>query len=268
MKHLTTLLLASAALSSPAFAADFYADAPAVQPMAEAAVSDWTGFNVGIFGGAAFNPSDPGVLQIDQDLDGNFDEPLVAPLLAAFGVAFSGSRDSGITGGIAAGYDLQIDQFVVGGIVDIAYVDYADSQSGFSTTPVNYTERREVGALATARVRAGYLITNDVLAYVHGGLAAADVDNSFTSPGNPNGVTTGGDDIQFGYQVGVGIETRVADNITIGAEYAYTNLGDNDFNNRYANGPFDDVSPAGSDLRGSDRIFDFHTVKGTVKFHF
>jgi hypothetical protein len=28
------------------------------------------------------------------------------------------------------------------------------------------------------------------------------------------------------------------------------------------------VKPLGTDVRGSDRTFDFHSIKGTLKFHF
>lgn len=261
MKTIAAALTVTALLAAPAMAQD-------MSPMYGSGTADWTGGYVGIFGGAAFNPATPGVLQIDQNLDGNFNQPLNADLGGRFGNAFFGSIESGFTGGIAAGYDMQMDQFVVGGIIDLAYVDYADRQVGVSNTPATYTELREVGALATIRARAGYLVTDDVLVYVHGGLAIADVNNSFTSPGNANGVTTGGDGVQAGFQVGAGVETKVTDSVTLGVEYAYTNLGSSNFSTRYANGPFGVVNPAGSDLRGSDRELDFHTVKATLKYRF
>lgn len=264
MIRIAAVLLATTALAAPAMAADFGMVQTMGSPMETAPTTDWTGFYISVFGGAAFNPATPGVLQIDQDLDGDFNEPLVGPLAAAFGVAFSGSRDAGAFGGIGAGYDMQMDQFVVGGIVDIAYVDYSDIQQGFSTTPVAYTETRTVGVLGTLRLKAGYLVTDDVLAYVHGGVAVGEVKNSFTSPGNPNGVQSGGQGAQVGFQIGAGVETRVASNLTLGLEYAYTNLGTNNFNNRFANGPF----APGADLRGSDREFDFHQVKATLKYKF
>lgn len=257
-----TALTAAALMAAPAFSQD-------LSPIYSApASSGWTGAYVGIFGGAAFNPATPGVLQIDQNLDGNFNQPLNADLGGRFGNAFFGAIEGGFTGGIAAGYDMQMDQFVVGGIVDIAYADYADRQVAVSNTPATYTELREVGVLGTIRGRAGYLVTDNMLAYVHGGLAVGDVRNSFTSPGNPNGVTTGGQGVQAGFQIGAGLETKVTDTITFGVEYAYTNLGTNNFNTRFANGPFGVVNPAGSDLRGSDRELDFHTVKATLKYRF
>ena len=268
MIRLAAALLATSALAAPAFAADFGMAAPmGATYSAPATSADWTGFYVSVFGGATFNPATPGVLQLDQDLDGNFSEPLVAPLAAAFGTNFIGSHDGGFTGGIAAGYDMQIDQFVVGGVIDIAFVDYADRQSGFSSTPASYTELRELNALGTVRARAGYLVTDNLLAYVHGGLAAGDARYTFVST-NPNRTSTGGSDMAVGYQIGGGLETMITENIGLGVEYAYTNLGESDFNTRFTNAPFVVANPAGTDARGSDRVFDFHTVKATLSYKF
>jgi len=266
MIRLTALFLASAALTFSATAADLYAMSPAAMPVYDTP-SSWTGFYAGVFGGAAFNPSDAGVIEIDQDLDGNFSEPLVAPLLGAFGSNFIGSNDAGFTGGIEAGYDYQMDSFVFGGVVDIAAVDYQSRQSAFSSTPASYTQQTDIEYLATVRARAGYLVTDYVLAYVHGGLAIGGVDTSFSST-NPNGRSRGGDDTMVGFQVGAGVETKVTSNVSIGLEYAYTNLGDTDFTTRFNNGPFAAVNPAGADLRGSDQTVDFHTVKASLKYRF
>lgn len=267
MKRLATTLIAATALATPAFAADLYVGAPDPIVVAHQASANWTGFYVGAFGGATFNVGTPGVLQLDQNLNGDFSEPLLPPLAAAFGSNFLGSNDGGVTAGIAAGYDMQMDRVVVGGVIDIAYVDYADRQSGFSSTPASYTELRELNYLGTIRARAGYLLTDDLLAYVHGGLAVGDARYTFVST-NPNFTSSGGNDWAVGYQVGAGLETRVTENVSLGVEYAYTNLGTSDFNTRFTNAPFVAVNPAGTDVRGSDRIFDFHTVKATLKYHF
>jgi outer membrane immunogenic protein len=267
MKKLVAVLAASAVLTPAAFAADFLMPvepAPYVAPMT---VSDWTGFYVGVFGGAAFNPATPGVIEIDEDLDGDFDEALAGPLLGAFGPNFNGANDAGALAGIEVGYDWQMDKFVVGGIIDIAYADYDDRQQAFSATPASYSADRDLDMLATVRVRGGYLVTDDLLAYVHGGLAVGDVGYSFNST-NPNGVSRGGADMDVGYQVGAGLEARVTENVSVGIEYAYTNLGGDDFTTRFDNGPFAAVNPEGADLRGTDDIFDFHTVKASVKYRF
>jgi outer membrane immunogenic protein len=266
MKCLAVALIATTACAAPALAADFAVN-PMMPVVDDIYVNDWTGFYIGVFGGGAFNPSTPGVLQLDQDRDGNFSEPLVPPLSVAFGSNFIGSHDGGFTGGLAVGYDHQMGDFVIGGVIDIAYVDYEDRQSGFSSTPASYTELRELNYLATFRGRAGYLVTDSVLAYVHGGLAVGDAEYSFVST-NPNSTSSGGNDMDAGFQVGAGIETMITENVAFGVEYAYTNLGDSDFNTTFTNAPFVVVNPTGTDVRGSDRIFDFHTVKATLSYKF
>lgn len=262
MTRLTIAFLAATALVAPAAAAD-----PIMEmPMAVAPVANWTGFYAGVFGGATFNPATPGVIEIDQNLDGIYTQPLVAPLLAAFGSNFIGSRQGGYTGGFELGYDWQVDNFVIGVVGDIASVRYSDVQSAFSSTPATYTETTTLNWMGTARARAGFLFADTVLAYVHGGLAVGDVTTSFFST-NPNGVSRGKAN-QVGYQVGIGLEGMVTENVSLGIEYDYTNFGGRDFVTRFNNLPFVAVNPLGTDLRGQDQIFDFHTVKGSVKYRF
>ena len=269
LNRLSYLALATALLAGPATAADFMtptADAVVVDTAFED-TGDWTGFSIGVSAGGAFNPQSPGVLEFDQDLDGDFSEPYAPPLSTAFGSNFAGSSEGGFTGGVSVGYDFQAGDFVFGGIVDVSHVDYTDTQSGFSSTPATYTEIRELNFLATARVRAGFLVTPELLAYVHGGIAGGDVSYSFFGNAGPTTATSRGDSNSVGFQVGGGLETMVAENISLGVEYAYTNLGSSDFTTRLT-GPAAFNGAVGVDARGSDRDFDFHTVKGTLKYHF
>ncbi len=265
---LAALLLAG--VSAPAMAADLgmVMPAPSILPVVADAPTNWTGFSIGIYGGANFNPASPGVLQFDQDLDGDFSEPLIAPLLAAFGSNFSGSRESGLTAGASLGYDVQQGNFVFGGIVDIGLSNYSDSQSAFSSTPAFYTETRDLDFLATARVRAGFLPTENLLAYVHGGVAGGQVKYSYLSNTPATFSSSGGSNFSIGYQVGAGLEMMVSEGLSVGLEYGYTNLGESNFNTRLSSGPFVVANPTGTDSRGSDRVMDFHTLKATVKYRF
>ncbi|MDB5506748.1 MAG: porin family protein [Devosia sp.] len=107
-----------------------------------------------------------------------------------------------------------------------------------------------------------------LLAYVHGGITGGQVSYSFDSNTPATFASTGGTDFAVGYQVGAGLETKVSENISLGFEYGYTNLGEGDFNTRLTSGLFVVANPDGTDARGSDRSMDFHTIKGTLKFHF
>ena len=77
---------------------------------------DWSGFHVGLTGGAAFNGNDPsfGFVNIDPaDLDGI---PRSAPL----------SSQGGLIGG-EIGYDIQLGGWVVGVEGDLSWTNFGDS---------------------------------------------------------------------------------------------------------------------------------------------
>ncbi|KQT66216.1 MULTISPECIES: outer membrane protein [unclassified Aureimonas] len=274
------ILFATTAFVTPAIAADVvYEEPPA--PVAVVAAPTWTGFYVGIQGGAAFNPEDPDAL----DISSTFGNDAVIPLNAlgtlgtingAFGPGRSSEFDESFAGGAHVGYDYQIDQFVLGGIIDINALDVSQSQTAFSTTPAFYTAERSLDYLATARLRAGYAVTPTALAYVTGGLAYGEVDYSFSSnSGAINAATPAQvfeDEDDFGYTVGAGMEVMVAENVSFGAEYLYTNLGGDSFT-RLNGGPFDGNGLAGVNLAGSTDFssngdFDFHTVTAKLSYRF
>jgi outer membrane immunogenic protein len=247
--------------ATPAFAADaIMGVAPDPMPM-EAPVMSWTGGYVGLQAGAGFG--DTGVWAMDTDGDGVFGDPF-----APFGDNFAGSFEEGFVGGAHAGYDWQRGNFVFGGIVDIAATDIGDRQSGFSSTPAFYDIERNLDYLATARLRAGVVVAERFLPYVTGGLAYGDVEERFVTNTPAAFTTSGGDDGRFGYTVGGGVEARVTQQVSLGFEYLYTNLGDSDFNVNLNSGPFAAVPAGSTDARGSDRDFDFHTIQMKLSYRF
>ena len=64
--------------------------------------------------------------------------------------------------------------------------------------------------------------------YATGGLAVGGVDNSVTNLLH-NGDDRSASGTQAGWVVGAGVEAAVADNITVKAEYLYTDLGSTDY---------------------------------------
>jgi outer membrane immunogenic protein len=277
------ILFATTAFVTPAIAADVvYEEPPA--PMAVMAAPTWTGFYIGIQGGAAFNPEDPDSLGLSSTFGNATSVPGLtvngvpnSSLASAFGSSFSSEFDESFIGGAHAGYDYQMGNFVLGGIIDINAVDIAQKQSAFSNTPAFYTAERSLDYLATARLRAGYTVTPTALAYVTGGLAYGEVDYSFSSnspaitAANPARVFEDEDD--FGYTVGAGMEVKVTDNVSFGAEYLYTNLGGDSFTTLNG-GPFDGNATAGVTIPGqatsfsSNDDFDFHTVTAKISYRF
>jgi len=269
-----SLLLASAAtlaFAVPALAADVVYEEPAAPIMAMPAPT-WTGLYLGIQGGGAFNPDNGDNLAVVP----NFAGAGATTIANAFGSNFSSEFDSSFVGGAHVGYDYQAGQFVIGVLADINALDVAQRANAFSNTPAVYTAERSLDYLATGRLRAGYLVTPTALAYATGGVAYGEVDYGFSS--NSPAITAAfpavvnQDEDDFGYTVGGGMEVKVTNNVSFGAEYLYTNLGDGDSSTRLNGGPFDGSSTsvvAGgfTDFKSSGD-FDFHTVTAKLSYRF
>lgn len=275
MKRILLSLAATFAASS-AMAADVIYNEPAPMPMDVVSNVSWAGFYAGIQAGYGFGST--GQVQLDPFT--------FAPLITAFtpagaaaGSSFNanGDFDDGFVGGVHIGYDWQAGNIVYGAILDISYADIGDEQRAFSRSPAEYVISRELDYLATLRGRVGYAFNDNFLGYVTGGLAYGDVDFSYRqgalSPATT--VTTSGDqDNDFGYTVGGGVEARVTQNWSVGLEYLYTNLGDNDFQANLQGGPFGGAgggagsNPGGTTLTGSDSDFDFHTINAKLTYRF
>lgn len=76
----------------------------------------------------------------------------------------------------------------------------------------------------TARARAGYLVTDDLLAYATGGLAMASIDD--TSIGNTPGETATESGMRMGFVIGAGAEYALDERWSLKAEYLYMDFGE------------------------------------------
>jgi outer membrane immunogenic protein len=134
------------------------------------------------------------------------------------GYAFGGDFDidaldsaDGFVGGAQAGYNFQFDPIVVGIEGEIAYADVSDKFADLEGT-LNWR--------GSVTPRLGFAIDR-FMPYLKGGLAFGDVEVKDA---------TGKDDkTQLGWTVGAGAEYAVTDNVTVRAEYNYTDLGKDDF---------------------------------------
>ena len=131
-------------------------------------MDDWTGFSVGIVGGASsIDDDDDETLVFDRNLDGTFgDTVTVVSGADAFSPGFCGGRakgpaagggcqedDDGVEAALRAGYDYQWGSFVVGAVAEISGAEAKDNVTGFSTTPASYTLKRSLLGTAAARAR-------------------------------------------------------------------------------------------------------------------
>ena len=260
---------------------------PAAPAAAQSGAESWTGPYVGGRLGYAFQRRDSKeTVLFDTNLDGNFGDTVTTGTGAdAFSPGFCGGAASTRTpaGGCGedrdgtdwaahAGFDYQLGSFVVGLVGEYGRTDIDDSVGAFSTTPAFYTLTRELRDNAALRARAGFASGN-TLVYGTGGVAWGKIRNSFATSNTANAFTNTGNEDAWGYRVGGGIEQRLGGGFSIGAQYLYTSLKDDDFRVRAggpapAGNPFLRTNPSGTDFARSGDRFNSHSAHVAVNFRF
>ncbi len=236
---LRRILLASAsamALSGAALAADLPSRAPPVIPPPPPVFS-WTGFYVGLNAGYHWGDS-------TFNFTGTDTSPLAVGgglgVAQAFGTipTTGASGAKGFIGGGQAGYNYQIDSFVLGLEVDVDGATGSSSSSallsdpadGFDIPTLTQSEQR-LDWLGTLRARIGWTPIDRLLVYGTGGLAFGRSSADF-SVVNPLGVPPLSDfasnSLSVGWTAGGGIEYALPDawsNWSVKVEYLYYDLG-------------------------------------------
>lgn len=258
---------------------------------AQSGQDPWTGFYVGgsIGANVPSDSTDRGV-EFDTQLDGSYGDTVRTGAGAdAFSPGSCGGRSTsprpttgcgddsgGDEWGARAGYDWQMGSWVFGGVLEYTSNDARDSQSTFSTTPAFYEFTRDLDEMLAIRGRVGYAFgeTQDWLGYFTAGYAQGKIDHGFRTSNTANSFTPRGDDKADGWQAGIGIERKVMENFSVGLEYLFTRLDDDDYAVRVGPGtapvtnPFRIVNPNGTDMRRTDTDFDINTVKLTAAWRF
>ena len=246
----------------------------------------WSGFYLGgQVGGASLPSGDGSFVRFDTGLDGGFGDTVFT---AAGGDAFSpgfcpgtaqgvvpaagcAREDDGLDLGGRLGYDWQSGGLVFGLVGEVSTPDLTDSLTAFSTTPASYTFTRELKALGSLGMRAGYG-GRRLLVYGTGSLAYGDVDRTFTTSNRVNTFVPTDDGGAWGWRAGGGAELRV-DRLSLGAEYVFTRLDDAARYTVRSQGPapvtnpFIRANPAGTDLQRSDDL-ELHTLRFTASYRF
>lgn len=208
-----TAFIAPAAAAEPTPATP----APAPPPSPPAAVFSWTGLYVGGQIGYAW---------------GNENTSLVDN----FGDYFNfGYNTSGVIGGAHVGYNLQLQQWVLGveGDVDGTSVNKSLStpialNAGTDPGFVNFSASQNVQG--SIRGRIGYA-WDRIMLYATGGVALTGLNggvcgNFIAIDGvTPYGGCASASTTRVGYTVGGGLEYAVTDNWSIRAEYRYSDFG-------------------------------------------
>lgn len=231
-------------------------------------------------------PNDVGEsILFDRNLDGRFGDTLTTTTGAnAFSTGFCNGRaraatsmrgcendHNSISYAGRIGYDRQYGHVVIGVVGEFGDSQIRDSVTAFSITPANYVMTRQINYSAGLRVRAGYA-ANTTLFYATGGGAFARVSNSFTTTNVVNTFTNNGNSSAFGFTLGGGVEQKVSKNISLGVEYLWTRLTDDDYRVRVSGGPatspFTLGGAGGTDFKRSSDYFRYSSLRANISYRF
>ena len=187
------------------------ADMPVKDVVGQPASSSWTGFYLGLGGGAGWY----GNTHHDEDVPG----------VISFGPVKNSGR--GPVGTVTAGYDHQFAQTWVAGAS--AHLDWSNIHGAWNDHSAggggDVTGRFQHASSWAIGERIGYLVTPSMLVYETAGYAQAKfgrVDFINGAGGNTRFIPA---QTMNGVFVGLGVEQVITENLSALAEYRYTSFG-------------------------------------------
>jgi outer membrane immunogenic protein len=172
---------------------------------------------------------------------------------------FDYSPDGVVVGG-TAGWNFQIDRFVVGVEGDLSYLDLSGSGIIPSDSSSHQTLTLDGGLYGDITARAGFLVTPDTLLYGKGGFAFYTGEAKQTSA-NP-AYSQQGTSTFTGWTAGAGIEQRLTDALSIKVEWMHTDFGDEGGSQTSISDP-----PIGHVYK-NDTSLDMDSVRVGLNWHF
>lgn len=230
--------LALLGLSSAAQAADLPNTVPAAIPAPT--YYNWSGFYIGAQVGGAV-AGDNNISQFNP------------PGLGGLAIGNRNADLSGVLGGVHAGYNVQVQNWVFGVEADF---EGSDVGSGLPTLQTGDRAGSSLNWLGSVRGRLGYAL-DQLLVYGTGGLAYGEFDNRSVNRVTGIGQTFTG--TRLGWTAGAGIEYAFQPNWTARLEYRYTELDSAGFN------PTVGTSVVGSSFRDDPS---FHAVRVGISYKF
>jgi outer membrane immunogenic protein len=200
-----TAAVALALMSGSAMAADLTYEAPVAAP---APVFTWTGFVAGVNAGYGWGDAD-----YDFNTQGWFNPNP--------GDSFSHDIDGAFLGG-HVGYNYQINNVVLGLEGALFWSDIGKSDVISPYFPDSDRFETKIDWFGTITPRIGYAFDRAQI-FAKGGLAFGKVKSTVSDM--DSGDVVSGDSTRAGWTVGAGVEYAFTDNILLGLEYNYTDLG-------------------------------------------
>lgn len=233
-------MLAALAVSAPAMAADMPLKAPAMAPV----IFSWTGFYIGGNLGYSWGRGDTDFTETTSGTRSSqvfrtagptpVGPPTVVTLANVTAGGSGRAEINGVIGGGQIGYNWQNGSMVYGIETDL------DATGERGDTTVCLTAGCPVGDifgsasyrlrwLSTLRGRIGVTVTPRVLLYATGGLAAGEVDSTFSGGlvGGPFTTVTA-NPLKVGFAVGGGVEGALDNNWSAKLEALWVDLGSYD----------------------------------------
>lgn len=230
-KLLVAISTAIALGGGGALAADMPTKAPIMPPVV---AYNWTGWYGGINAGYSWGHSN---VDVTQSADPLASFGIVGCPLPA-GCAYSqGISPKGFIGGAQAGYNYQSGRFVYGIEADLnwRHAQQSGAPVVFNVFGDNDVAKSQQNWVGTLRARLGFTPADRWLAFVSGGLAFGESQNTFTQQwclltGGPAAFcqpsrSVSGSVVKAGWAVGGGVQYAINNNWSVGAEYLYISLG-------------------------------------------
>jgi outer membrane immunogenic protein len=203
---LGTTMIAGLMIAGAAQAADMPLKAP---PRAAPYYSDWTGFYVFGFGGYSWGRISPDDFSIEE----------------VFGTGFHNPKPKGGVFGFGGGYLWQYGAWVGGLEVDYGFSDEKETQT-IREEDESVRLHSKIDALGSARLRAGYLFTPNLLAYGTAGIGWGRSQLSFSEcEGTQCETLLNGKPNLFGWVAGGGLEYKLFEHVRIRGEYLHYDFG-------------------------------------------
>jgi outer membrane immunogenic protein len=205
------------ALTQIASAADLPRKAPAYTPPPPPPVYSWTGFYIGLNAGygwsnANFSLTPTGASPVIGPDEISTDKTLHA---------------HGFVGGGQAGYNFQVNQFVLGIEGDFDYYNAHDTFVGGALPPSSidsYSQETKQNWLATVRGRFGWAFDR-WLVYGTGGLAVSNWEVNMHMTSAAVDAVFSSDETRTGWTAGGGVEFAFDRNWSVKGEYLYADFG-------------------------------------------
>ncbi len=230
------------------FAADLPRRAAAAAPAPVFVAADWSGLYVGIVGGYATGKSHSsatGLIAGAPDTSINLKGALI---------------------GGQVGYNYQLSNgLVLGAVADLSWSSVKGTTCvegrGCDGSFDDSYSKGSLSWLSTVRAKGGFALSNDVLLYATGGLAMAGGKASISYLTSSVDPLVSDKQTLFGWTIGAGIEYKLTQSISLGAEYLYADFGKQDFN-------LSNAAVLGGAAIGSNSNAKLHIVRASLNYRF